>query len=200
MQKRVKTSNTNPMGLTEKLQALFSSHAVALSAEEPKQEETKLATAKLDNGTEIETPAEGFAPGAEVFVTNDQGEQIALPDGAYTLEDGTSFNVEGGVIVEAEVEAKEDEKPAEEMSEEKEKPVQLSREDVQAMINEAVLALSKELVPVIESTQDTVAKLSAQPAAKIQRVQTEKVQLSRQELAAMPLGERVQHMINQHTN
>ena len=73
------------MGLTEKLQALFSSHAVALAAEEPKQEETKLATAKLDNGTEIETPAEGIAPGAEVFVTNDQGVQIALPDGAYTL-------------------------------------------------------------------------------------------------------------------
>lgn len=187
------------MGLTEKLQALFSSHAVALAAEEPKQEETKLATAKLDNGTEIETPAEGFAPGAEVFVTNDQGEQIALPDGAYTLEDGTTFNVEGGVIVEAEVEAKEDQ-PAEEMSEAKpeEKPVQLSREDVQAMINEAVLALSKELVPVIESTQDTVAKLSAQPAAKVQRVNVEKVQLSRAELAAMPLADRINAMINQH--
>lgn len=185
------------MGLTEKLQALFSSHAVALAAEEPKQEETKLATAKLDNGTEIETPAEGFAPGAEVFVTNDQGEQIALPDGAYTLEDGTTFNVEGGVIVEAEAE-----QPAEEMSEAKpeEKPVQLSREDVQAMINEAVLALSKELVPVIESTQDTVAKLSAQPAAKVQRVNVEKVQLSRAELAAMPLADRINAMINQHTN
>ena len=182
------------MGLTEKLQALFSSHAVALSAEQ-EQEETKLATAKLDNGTEIETPAEGFAPGAEVFVTNDQGEQIALPDGAYTLEDGTTFNVEGGVIVEAEVE-----QPAEEMSEAKpeEKPVQLSREDVQAMINEAVLALSKELVPVIESTQDTVAKLSAQPAAKVQRVNVEKVQLSRAELAAMPLADRINAMINQH--
>ena len=185
------------MGLTEKLQALFSSHAVALAAEEPKQEETKLATAKLDNGTEIETPAEGFAPGAEVFVTNDQGEQIALPDGAYTLEDGTTFNIEGGVIVEAEAE-----QPAEEMSEAKpeEKPVQLSREDVQAMINEAVLALSKELVPVIESTQDTVAKLSAQPAAKVQRVNVEKVQLSRAELAAMPLADRINAMINQHTN
>ena len=185
------------MGLTEKLQALFSSHAVALAAEEPKQEETKLATAKLDNGTEIETPAEGFAPGAEVFVTNDQGEQIALPDGAYTLEDGTTFNVEGGVIVEAEAE-----QPAEEMSEAKteENPVQLSREDVQQMINEAVLALSKELVPVIESTQDTVAKLSAQPAAKVQRVNVEKVQLSRAELAAMPLADRINAMINQHTN
>lgn len=182
------------MGLTEKLQALFSSHAVALAAEQ-EQEETKLATAKLDNGTEIETPAEGFAPGAEVFVTNDQGEQIALPDGAYTLEDGTTFNVEGGVIVEAEAE-----QPAEEMSEAKpeEKPVQLSREDVQAMINEAVLALSKELVPVIESTQDTVAKLSAQPAAKVQRVNVEKVQLSRAELAAMPLADRINAMINQH--
>ena len=182
------------MGLTEKLQALFSSHAVALSAEQ-EQEETKLATAKLDNGTEIETPAEGFAPGAEVFVTNDQGEQIALPDGAYTLEDGTTFNVEGGVIVEAEAE-----QPAEEMSAttEEEKPVQLSREDVQAMINEAVLALSKELVPVIESTQDTVAKLSAQPAAKVQRVNVEKVQLSRAELAAMPLADRINAMINQH--
>jgi hypothetical protein len=182
------------MGLTEKLQALFSSHAVALSAEEPKQEETKLATAKLDNGTEIETPAEGFAPGAEVFVKNDQGEQIALPDGAYTLEDGTTFEVQGGVIMEAEAE-----QPAEEMSEAKEAAtVQLSREDVQAMINEAVLALSKELVPVIESTQDTVAKLSAQPAAKVQRVNVEKVELSRAELAAMPLAERVKAMINQY--
>ena len=66
------------------------------------------------------------------------------------------------------------------------------------MINEAVLALSKELVPVIESTHDTVAKLSAQPAAKVQRVNVEKVQLSRAELAAMPLADRINAMINQH--
>lgn len=182
------------MGLTEKLQALFASNAVALS-EEKEPVKVELATAKLDNGTEIETPGEGFVPGAEVFVKNDQGEQIALPDGAYTLEDGTTFNVAGGVIVEAEAE-----QPAEEMSEAKpeEKPVQLSRQDVQQMINEAVLALSKELVPVLEQNQEAITRLSAQPAAKVQRVVTEKVQLSRAELAAMPLAQRVQMMINQY--
>lgn len=189
------------MGITEKLQALFSSAAVELSAatKEPEaapeatpEVAVSLATATLEDGQQIETTAEAFAPGADVFVTNDQGEQIALPDGTYTLEDGTAFVVENGVIAEqAEVEAKE---APEELAAEV-----LTREDVRAMIQEAVTTLAKEIGPMLEANQEAITQLSAQPAAKVQRVKQEKVQLSRAELASMPLAERVQTMINQYS-
>lgn len=188
------------MGITEKLQALFSSAAVELSAatKEPEAAPEKpevavnLATATLQDGQQIETTAEAFAPGADVFVTNDQGEQIALPDGTYTLEDGTAFVVENGVIMEP-VEAAQEQAPEELAAE------VLTREDVRAMIQEAVTTLAKEIGPLLEANQEAITQLSAQPAAKVQRVKQEKVQLSRAELASMPLAERVQTMINQYS-
>ena len=192
------------MGITEKLQALFSSAAVELSAatKEPEaapeatpEVAVNLATATLEDGQQIETTAEAFAPGADVFVTNDQGEQIPLPDATYTLEDGTKFVVEGGVIQEAPeaVEAEAETKPEELAAE------VVTREDVRAMIQEAVTTLAKEIGPMLEANQEAITQLSAQPAAKVQRVKAEKVQLSRAELASMPLAERVQTMINQYS-
>ena len=70
----------------------------------------------LDSGQEIQTDAEAFAVGVSVFVVNDEGEQIPLPDGDYTLADGSMLVVAEGAVSEsktkpatAEVDAEEDE-------------------------------------------------------------------------------------------
>ena len=78
------------------------------------QDEVKLESMKLDNGTVIE--AEAFEANQEVFIVTED-EKIALPVGEYTLEDGRILAVvEEGVI--AEVRATEEEAPAEEVVEE----------------------------------------------------------------------------------
>jgi hypothetical protein len=176
------------MTITEKLQALFAGSVTELTANEP--EAVKLATAKLENGQEVETTAEAFVPGSDVFVTNDQGEQIALPNGVYTLEDGTQFEVMDGIIQEA---AQEEEVAAELEAQ----PEPLTREEVAGMIQEAVLALSKEVEAQLSANAEQLEKLSAQPAAKVQRVPTQAVKLSREELAKMPLDLRIKTMIKQ---
>ena len=176
------------MTITEKLQALFAGSVTELTANEP--EAVKLATAKLENGQEVETTAEAFVPGSDVFVTNDQGEQIALPNGVYTLEDGTQFEVMDGIIQEA---AQEEEVAAELEAQ----PEPLTRQEVAGMIQEAVLALSKEVEAQLSANAEQLEKLSAQPAAKVQRVPTQAVKLSREELAKMPLDLRIKTMIKQ---
>lgn len=176
-------------------------HKFAVQLSEEK--EAKLASALLENGQEIQTTADAFAEGVDVFVVNDQGENIPLPDGDYTLEDGSSFTVVEGVIsaigaVETEeVEAKEEEL-AEEVKEDATEQA-LSREEVKEMIatavKEATTQLSAQFAEQLEEKEAAIQKLSAQPAAKLSRVE-KKQTFSRQELAAMSLKERVRALSN----
>ena len=84
------------------------------------QDEVKLESMKLENGTTIE--AEAFEANQEVFIVTEEDEKIALPIGEYTLEDGRILVVaEEGIIAEVreggEPEAEEapEEAPAEEV-------------------------------------------------------------------------------------
>ena len=62
------------------------------------QDEVKLESMKLENGTTIE--AEAFEANQEVFIVTED-ERIALPVGEYELEDGRMLVVaEEGVIAE----------------------------------------------------------------------------------------------------
>jgi hypothetical protein len=62
------------------------------------QDEVKLESMKLENGTTIE--AEAFEANQEVFIITED-ERIALPVGEYELEDGRILVVaEEGVIAE----------------------------------------------------------------------------------------------------
>lgn len=187
------------MTLKERVAEMVHKFAVQLSEEK----EAKLASALLENGQEIQTTADAFAEGVDVFVVNDQGENIPLPDGDYTLEDGSSFTVVEGVIsaigaAEAEeVEAKEEEL-AEEVKEDATEQA-LSREEVKEMIatavKEATTQLSAQFAEQLEEKEAAIQKLSAQPAAKLSRVE-KKETFSRQELAAMSLKERVRALSN----
>lgn len=178
--------------MIDKVRELFAKYEVQLSVEEPQSEtatEVQLAAAMLDSGQEIQTSAEAFAEGADVFVINEDGEQIPLPDGSYTLDNGVTFAVAEGVIssmteaaeVEAEaVEQSSDEEPAEE---------QLSKAEVAEMIKEAVVELSAhvdKLVTAIETKESELTQLSKQAAGKISRTETpQKKTYSQRELSEM---------------
>lgn len=193
------------MTIKERVAEMVHKFAVQLSEEQAQAEEqaqVQFAAAMLDNGQEIQTTAEAFAEGVDVFVVNDQGEQIPLPDADYTLEDGTMFTVVEGVIsamgaAEAPVEesAQEEEMSAEEApTVEEAVEAVLTREEVASMIAEAVEAattqLSAQFAEEMAQKEAQIEKLSAQPAAKLAR--TKEVQkFSRQELASMPLKERI---------
>jgi len=82
------------------------------------QDEVKLESMKLENGTTIE--AEAFEANQEVFIVTED-EKIALPVGEYEMEDGRILVVaEEGVIAEMRDAGEEapEEAPAEEPAQE----------------------------------------------------------------------------------
>ena len=124
------------------------------------QDEVKLESMKLENGTTIE--AEAFEPNQEVFIVTEEDEKIALPIGEYTLEDGRILVVaEEGII--AEVRAEEEEAPeeapaTEEVVEEVEQAEEEPKEEMSYATKEEEMA---------EEVKEEEVDLSAdEPAAK----------------------------------
>lgn len=177
------------MTLKERISDLFEKYSVELEVEE--KEEVQMATAKLESGQEIMTDAESFAVGVEVFVMNDENEKIPLPNGDYTLEDGTSVKVEDGKVseMEAKTEAEEEEKEedlaygdkdkdeekmseepkAEEVEEVEASAEVLTREDVAGMIAEAIEATKAEFSSQIEERDAKITELSKQATPSLSR-------------------------------
>ena len=193
------------MTLKERISEIFDKYSVELSVEE--NAEVKFAVATLDSGQEIQTEAESFAVGASVFVVNDEGEQIPLPDGEYTLQDGSMLVVAEGAIVEVNeaseepaVEAEEDKE--EEMSEEpKAEEVEassevLTREEVAGMIAEAIEATKAEFSSQIEERDAKITELSKQAAPSLSRAPKMEVQAP-VDLKSLSIQERVAAIHNQ---
>jgi len=141
------------MNIAERVQEVFNRFNVNLTVTdnvelENKETKTDLAEATLDNGTVIYTDADSFAEGVEAYIINDEGENIALPPGEYTLADGGMITVgEGGVVTSVsgaespaeEVEASEEVEAAEE---EKEEVMYVTKSEVEAMIAAALESLA----------------------------------------------------------
>ena len=114
------------------------------------QDEVKLESMKLENGTTIE--AEAFEANQEVFIVTEEDEKIALPIGEYTLEDGRILVVaEEGIIAEvrAEEEAPE-EAPAQEEVEEVEQAEEEPKEEMSYATKEELSAAVEEMKAMIE--------------------------------------------------
>ena len=167
------------MSIKKRVQDIFDKFHVEL-----KVSETKLATARLDSGQEIETDAEAFETGASVFVVNDEGERIALPDGEYVLEGGAAMMVaevpqeEAEAVAEAEVEV----------------VASLSSDDVSKMIADALKPIM-EVLALQTDEMEKLSKVSADkplPRAKKQPKRAEKVDLKN-----MTVSERVKALTQQ---
>lgn len=165
------------MTLKERISEIFDKYSVELSVEE--NAEVKFAVATLDSGQEIQTDAEAFAVGVAVFVVNDEGEQIPLPDGEYTLQDGSMLVVAEGAVTE--VKEAEAEEPAVEAEEDKEEEMSeepkeveassevLTREEVAGMIAEAIEATKAEFSSQIEERDAKITELSKQATKSLSR-------------------------------
>ena len=147
------------------------------------QDEVKLESMKLENGTTIE--AEAFEPNQEVFIVTEEDEKIALPIGEYTLEDGRILVVaEEGII--AEVRAEEEEAP-EEVVEEVEEVEQAEEEPKEEM----AYATKEELSAAVEEMKAMIEEIKAMMSPKeeemAEEVKEEEVDLSADEPAAKPI-------------
>lgn len=204
------------MTLKERISDLFEKYSVQLEVEE--KEEVQMATAKLESGQEIMTEAESFAVGVEVFVMNDENEKIPLPNGDYTLEDGTSVKVEDGKVseMEAKTEAEKDkdeedmrykdkdeeEKMSEEPKAEEVETVEasaevLTREDVAGMIAEAIEATKAEFSSQIEERDAQITELGKQAASAISRAPKAPKKVEKVDLSKLTFDERVRALSNQ---
>ena len=142
------------------------------------QDEVKLESMKLENGTTIE--AEAFEANQEVFIVTEEDERIALPVGEYTLEDGMILVVaEEGIIAEvreaAEEEAPVEEAPAEEVEQAEEEPQEEEMALTEERVREIVAEMLNEMMPKEEEMAAEEVK------------EEEEVDLSADEPAAKPI-------------
>ena len=147
------------------------------------QDEVKLESMKLENGTTIE--AEAFEPNQEVFIVTEEDEKIALPIGEYTLEDGRILVVaEEGIIAEVreggEPEAEEapEEAPAQE-----EEVEQAEQEEMSYATKEELSAAVEEMKAMIEEIKAMMSPKEEEMAAE----EVKEVEMSADEPAAKPI-------------
>jgi len=147
------------------------------------QDEVKLESMKLENGTTIE--AEAFEPNQEVFIVTEEDEKIALPIGEYTLEDGRILVVaEEGII--AEVRAEEEEAPeAEEAPEEA--PAEEVEQAEEEPKEEMSYATKEELSAAVEEMKAMIEEIKAMMSPKEEEEMAEEVEMSADEPAAKPI-------------
>lgn len=138
--------------------------------------ETKLAQAKLENGTIIE--AEEMAQGNEVFIVTEE-ERIAMPIGEYQLEDGQVLIVEEegiiasvGAAEEAPEEVEASEEVAEETSEELSEEVteeNLEEDDKEEMgyATKEELAEVKDMIEEIKAMIKDKEEMSEEPQEEV---------------------------------
>lgn len=141
---------------------------VALSGEKKEM----LASANTQEGVKVSTPADAFAAGVEVYVTDEAGNDVPAPNGEHVMEDGSVIVVQDGVITEV----KAPEPAEEEMSAEDTAKVieglltRVSDLEAKLSANEAELSAQKEAATSATAEATALraenAKLKKAPAAK----------------------------------
>jgi hypothetical protein len=150
--------------ILKKFHVLF--EKVNEAVEEPKLE--FMAEGVLEGGTKIYTTAEAWGEGVDIYVVNEEGEEVPVPVGEYALEDGTMIIVEeAGVVarIDAKKEEEEEEKEQqyeEETSEEVEQSEDYSKEDVLNLIEAAVSKLRTEFSSELEAKDQEIERLKAE--------------------------------------
>ena len=152
------------------------------------QDEVKLESMKLENGTVIE--AEAFEANQEVFIVTED-ERIALPIGEYELEDGRMLIVaEEGVIAEVRDANEEEEAPAEEPAQEEvveevEQAEEEKEEEMAYATKEELTAAMDELKGMIDEIKSMMSPKEEEMSEEVK--EEEQVEMSTDEPAAKPI-------------
>ena len=59
----------------------------------------KFLDVKTSDGKLLTTPADTLEVGVEILAVDEEGNQVPVEDGDFSLEDGTSITVKGGKVV-----------------------------------------------------------------------------------------------------
>ena len=156
------------------------------------QDEVKLESMKLENGTTIE--AEAFEPNQEVFIVTED-ERIALPVGEYELEDGRILVVaEEGVIAEMRDAAAEEEAPEEAPAEEPTEEVEANEEEEKEMSYATKEELSAAVAEMKEMIEEIKAMMSPKEEEMAEEVVEEVKEEPKEELSTdLPAAKPIKH-------
>lgn len=146
-----------------------------LGEETPENVEVKLAQAKLENGTIVES--ESFKAGDEIFIITDD-EKVAMPVGEYVMEDGKLLVIEEEGII-ADYRVVSDDVPEKE------------DEAKEEMDEEAAVYDWQGMEKRIKNLEDAIADLKSKMGEK---EDLEKVEEQvKQELSKTPAAEPISH-------
>ena len=170
---------------------------VALGIDTEEQEVKLAYEAKLVDGTIVVSEADELAEGVVLNILSEDGEQTPMPQGTYSLEDGTEFSTdENGVVTE--VSAKEEE---EEVEQKEEEEVEMEEETTtdETMLEEVgnvVRELLENVTNELNTIKSELDELRGENLAKDENIvdlQTENLELSKQveDLGSEPSAEPV---------
>lgn len=142
---------------------------------------------KLKDGTIIVAEADALAEGVEVRVLTEDGTQIAVPVGAYELEDGTTFVVEEEGIVaslgEAEVEVEAGDKDKDDdYGDDKDKEEMNANDELITEIGSVVMELLEEVKKDLDMLRAELDEVRGENLAKDENIvdlQNENIELSK---------------------
>ena len=161
-----------------------------------KEQEVKLAyEAKLVDGTIIVSEADELAEGVVLNILSEDGEQTPIPQGTYSLEDGTEFSTdENGVVLE--VSAKEEEEEVEQKEEEEVEMEEATEDTMLEEVGNVVRELLENVTSELNTIKAELDELRGENLAKDENIvdlQNENVELSKQvkELGSEPSAEPV---------
>lgn len=166
---------------------------VALGIDTEEQEVKLAYEAKLVDGTIIVSEADELAEGVVLNILSEDGEQTPVPQGTYSLEDGTEFSTdENGVVLEVSV--KEEEEV--EQEEEKEEVEMTSDETMLEEVGNVVRELLENVTSELKTIKAELDELRGENLAKDENIvdlQNENLELSKQveELGSEPSAEPV---------
>ncbi len=163
---------------------------IALGLNEEPQEVKLMFEAKLVDGTIVVSEADELAEGVVVNILSEDGVQTPMPEGTYTLEDGTEFTTDATGLVTA-VSVKEEEVEAKEKEEEVEMS-DINLEEVGKVVRELLQDVSKEIKD-IKAELDELRGENLSKDENITELQQENVELTKQvkELNDAPSAEPV---------
>jgi hypothetical protein len=170
---------------------------VALGIDTEEQEVKLAYEAKLVDGTIVVSEADELAEGVVLNILSEDGEQTPMPQGTYSLEDGTEFSTdENGVVLE--VSAKEEEE-VEQEEEEEEVEMEKETSNDETMLEEVgnvVRELLENVTNEIKTIKAELDELRGENLAKDENIvdlQNENLELSKQveELGSEPSAEPV---------
>jgi len=168
---------------------------VALGIDTEEQEVKLAYEAKLVDGTIVVSEADELAEGVVLNILSEDGEQTPMPQGTYSLEDGTEFSTdENGVVLE--VSAKEEEEEVEQKEEEEVEMEEATEDTMLEEVGNVVRELLENVTSELNTIKAELDELRGENLAKDENIvdlQNENLELSKQveDLGSEPSAEPV---------